>query len=506
MKAIYSILFSILAVGCLQAQQITDGIRYSLEENLGCARFTAMSCSMGALGGDFSALRNNPAGGAVFLKSNISFSAALLDRKNTSTYFNHSENGFSNDFALNQMGAIFVFNNPNEESNFQKITLGINYDITRSFENEIYIKGQGNNSIGNFFLAQAQGIPLNLLELEPGESIADLYKYLGETRGSYAQNAFLGYQGYLFDALDPDNSGNSNYISNISGNVFDQKYLNTSTGNNSKFSINLATQVANDYYFGINLNTHSILFEQSTYFVEKNNNVDSMISAIGFENNLSTSGTGVSAQFGAIAKVADNFRFGLTWDTPTYYQISERTSQYLETRRSVNGENILAIVDPRVVNFYEDYTLKTPGKIAGSAAYVFGQRGLISFDYSYKNFSNMKFKPSNDSYFQELNQNIQNSLNGVSTFRVGAEYRINQLSLRGGFHFEESPYKNHDTLGNLRGFSFGTGYNFGSWNLDLAYSRSEQDRELQMYSIGFTDKAVVNNVYNNFVLSMGFNF
>ena len=494
------------SISYLQAQQISDGLRYGFEDNLGSARFTALSGSMGALGGDFSALGINPAGGAVYLNSNFAFSGSLLDRKNTSTYFNHSENSFSNDFNLNQIGGVFVFENSNDESSFQKFTLGVNYEMTRSLENEIYIKGMGNNSIGNFFLAQAQGIPLNLLELEPGESISDLYKFLGETRGSSAQNAFLGYQGYLFDSLDPDNPNNSSYISNIFGSEFDQRYLYGSSGNNSKFTINLATQVANDYYFGINLNTHSILFEQSTYFVEKNNNVESLISAIGFENNLSTSGTGISAQFGAIAKVAENFRFGLSWDTPTYYQISERTSQYLETQRSVNGQSTLAIVDPMIVNLYEDYTLKTPGKIGASAAYVFGLKGLISFDYSYKNFSNMKFKPSNDSYFQELNQGIKNSLEATSSFKAGAEYRINQLSLRGGFHYEESPYKNQDTLGDLMGFSLGTGYNFGSWNLDLAYSRSEVDEEMQMYSVGFTDKATVNNVYNNFILSMGFSF
>lgn len=506
MKAIYILVFSIFSFSILNAQQISDGLRYGTDSNLGSARFTSLSGAMGALGGDFSAMRNNPAAGAVFLRSNMTLSASLLDVENNSTYFNNAEQSFANDLNLNQFGAIFVFDNPDEESNFKKFTLGVNYDMSRGLENELFIAGKGTNSIANFFIAQAQGIPLNLLETEPGESISDLYSYLGETRGSSAQNAFLGYQGYLFDPLDPTNGSNTSYISNIAGNSFDQEYLNRSRGYNSKFTLNLATQISNDFYLGVNLNTHTLDFNRSTYFVESNSNPGSLVNTIGFENNLSSTGTGVSAQIGGIAKVGENFRFGLNLDTPTWFLISEATSQYLESWRKEDDRNVVANVDPGIINIYEDYELKIPGKLGASAAYVFGQNGLLSIDYSYKDYSNMKFKPTSDSYFQNLNRSIETLLQGSSTFRAGAEYRIDRLSLRGGFHLEESPYKNKTTMGDLTGFSLGTGYTFGDFNLDLAYSRSEQDREEQFYSIGFTDKAIVNTVYSNFILSLGFNF
>lgn len=506
MKAIYFLIFSVLSTTILQAQQITDGLRYGTEQNLGSARFTALSGAMGALGGDFSAMRNNPAGGAVFVISSISISTSLLDTKNSSSYYNNSEKSFSNDLYLNQAGGVFVFDNPHKDSSFKKFTIGVNYDMSNGLDNEIYVAGRGNKSVGNFFLEQAQGIPLDLLQTQPGESISDLYRYLGETRGTSAQNAFLGYQAYLFDALDPSNSSNSSYISNVSGNSFNQEYIDYSSGYNSKFTINLATQVTNDFYFGVNLNTHSLHYEQTTFFIETNSNPGSIVNGIGFENNLSVNGTGISAQIGAIAKVADNFRFGINLDTPTWFRISEVTSQYLESRRKVNDRNTTTIVDPQILNIYEDYDLKTPGKLGTSAAYIFNQNGLISLDYSYKDYSSMEFKPSNDPHFRDLNQSIENSLKGASSFRAGAEYRIDQVSLRGGFHYEESPYKNKRTVGDLTGFSLGTGYNFGSWNMDFAYSRSEQDKELQFYPIGFTDKAMVNTVYSNFILTVGFNF
>jgi hypothetical protein len=506
MKRITFFVIAVLAMAISSAQDIKDGLRYSTEQNIGSARFIALSGAMGALGGDMSAIKVNPAGGAVFLKSNVTFSGALFDVENKASYFNNTEKSISDDVSLNQVGGIFVINNSNKESSFKKFTIAVNYDTTKNFDNQLYIAGTGNTSIGNFFLAQAQGIPLNLLQLQSGESISDLYNYLGENEGTAAQNAFLGYQGYLFDPLDPNDPSNTIYISNIADGTFNQEYSYLSQGYNSKFSINFSTQVTDNFYFGANINTHTLDYDRSTFLLERNSNPGSTVNRVGFENNLSVEGAGFSAQIGAIAKVANNFRFGLSLDTPTWFQISEETTQYLESRRIDGGQNISQIVDPNVINVFEDYTLRTPGKVTASAAYIFGKNGLVSFDYSFKDYSQIEFSPTDDIYFNNLNNIIENKLKGASIYRVGAEYRIKQLSLRGGFHYEESPYKNETTLGETTGFSAGAGYNFGRYTFDLAYSRSEQERNQQLYSVGLTDSAKVNSIYSNFILSLGFNF
>lgn len=490
-----------------QAQNINDGLRYSLEDNTGTARFTALSGAMGALGGDISAMRVNPAGGAVFVTSNVTLTASLADIGNKASYFNNTEKTFSNKINLGQAGGVFVFNNPNEASAFKKFTIGFNYDTSKNFDNELFIAGRGNNTIGDFFLEQAQGISLDLFQLQGNENISDLYAYLGETQGTAAQNAFLGYQGYLFNPIDPDNPNNTEYLSNIANGSYNQEFLYISKGYNSKFTLNFATQITDNFYLGANLNTHSIDFRRSTLLVETNSNPGSFVSAVGFENNLYVRGAGISAQFGGIAKVAENLRLGLTFDTPTWYDISEETSQYLETRRLEEGRNVTAVINPNVRNIYENYTLRTPGKLTGSIAYIFGQHGLVSFDYSYKDHSNIKFSPDRTSiYFNELNNSIENTLTGVSTYKIGAEYRIDLFSLRGGYSYEESPYKDSETLGDLQGFSLGLGYNLGSYFFDLAYSRTQQDRFEQMYSVGLTDAAEVSSTYNNFMFSVGFNF
>ena len=46
----------------LLAQNEIDALRYSTDAPLGTARFSAMSGAFGSLGGEFSALSQNPAG------------------------------------------------------------------------------------------------------------------------------------------------------------------------------------------------------------------------------------------------------------------------------------------------------------------------------------------------------------------------------------------------------------------------------------------------------------
>src|SRR5699024_12825573 len=102
MKIYYSLLFSLVCAFTMKGQQISDALRYSTEDHLGTARYTALSGSMGALGGDLSAMEVNPAGGAVFSNSYATFSAGHRNNGNSTTYFGNDENSTSNRFNLKQ--------------------------------------------------------------------------------------------------------------------------------------------------------------------------------------------------------------------------------------------------------------------------------------------------------------------------------------------------------------------------------------------------------------------
>ncbi len=504
MKRIFFLLIATIAMTIANAQDITDGLRYATDATTGTARFNAMSGAFGALGGDLSAMALNPAGSAVFINNEMSVSLGVLDKQNDTNYFNTLGRGIDTDVAVNQAGAVFVFNNPDEASKWKKFTIGLNFNNTNNLDDEVFIQGTGNISIGDYFLNRSQGIPLELLQLQGGETISDLYAYLGETQGTAAQDAFLGYQGFIINPINPDNPDNTQYVSNIAPGHFNQEYSLSSRGFNGKYTINFGVQYMENFYFGINLNTHSIDYIQTTFLYESNSNAGSLVNEVGFENNLSVLGNGFSAQVGSIVKLGDKFRVGITYDTPTWYEISEETTQYLETRRTEKGQSITEIINPNVLNVFEAYKLRAPGRYAASVAYIFGKEGLISVDYSYKDYSQTKFTSNFQGEFTPLNNVINSSLKGSSTIRVGGEYRISELSLRGGFRYEESPYQNGTTVGDLTGFSLGLGYDFGDYNFDVAYSRSQQDKNQQLYNTGLTSVAAVNTTFNNIMFTLGF--
>ena len=155
-----------------------------------------------------------------------------------------------------------------------------------------------------------------------------------------------------------------------------------------------------------------------------------------------------------------------------------------------------------VINVYEPYNLSTPGKLTGSLAYIYKKSGLLSIDYSIKDYGTISFSPNDD--FRDLNSEINNKLGLATELRIGGEFRIKALSLRAGYRTEKSPYINQTTIGNLTGYSSGLGYNFGGTKLDFTYSHSQRNYQKQFFNVGMTDFSNINSVMNNFTISMTF--
>lgn len=503
MKKLSLLFIGVLSMSSLMAQDITDAVRYSLDEVQGTARFRSMSGAFGALGGDMSAVSINPAGSAIFTKSHASVSLSNLNINNDVTYFNGFNSSSESKIDLNQTGAAFVFNNTNENGSWKKFVLSVAYDKTSNFEDNWFASGTNTNSIDNYFLDYGQGLRLDEISAFPGESFTEAYSEIGSIYGFGHQQAFLGYESFILEP-NSDTDGNTLYTSNIAAGNFNQSYSYAARGYNGKFTFNAGTQYEDNLYLGLNLNSHFINYERSTFLNESNSNAGSSVSNVQFENNLATTGAGFSFQLGAIAKLTQAFRVGLTYDSPTWYNIAEETTQYVSTVRDDSGSNVVQTINPNIVNIFPEYTLQTPGKLTGSFAYVFGDQGLISFDYSRKDFGNIKFKPTSDTYFSSQNNIISDNLKVASTYRLGGEYRYKDFSFRGGYRLEESPYNNDNFFGDLTGYSLGLGYDFGNIKLDLAFDQSNRDINYQLYSVGLTDAALVDSNNTNVTLTLGF--
>jgi len=500
MKNLILTLMGVASMVSSYGQNTSDAIRYSTGETEGTARFKSMSGAFGALGGDMSAVSINPAGSAVFNLSHGSLTLSSLKTSNDVAYGSNSQSSKDSSSDMNQIGAAFVFNNRNTESLWNKFVVSLFYEQLQNYDNQFSAAGTTQNSIGSYFTDYANGLRLDEITALTGETISQAYSGIGSEYGSSYQQAYLGYESFILEPADDTSNDNTTYTSNIAAGDFYQEYSYASTGYNGKFSANLGFQYDKNIYFGINLNSHLVNYERSTLFYEDNTNTGSTINQVNFDNTLLTTGEGFSLQLGSIVKVNDFIRLGLTYDSPTWLRLREETTQYLYTFE--DATNLEAEVDPAVINVFPEYNLRTPAKITGSAAFIIGDTGLISVDFSRKDYSATKFKSSTGGGFSQQNSVISNTLKAANTLRIGGELRHKKFSYRGGYKMEQSPYKDTAAYGDLKGFSLGLGYDFGGSRLDLTYENSKREIDHRFFNAGNLDTARINTTNSNVSLTL----
>lgn len=474
------------------AQEMTtsDALRYAIENINGTARFRSMGGAFGAVGGDLSSININPAGSLFFNNNFASASITSFNNNNNSNYFGTRDKESYSTLDLNQIGAVLVFNDKSGSSDWNKISVALNYENTNNFDNRLFTSGVNPyNSISQYFVDQANFI---------------------------ANTEFNDYQyDMAFDTyiIDPHPSVPNQFVSNVSpGGNYYQDYFATTNGYNGKLTANVATSYKDKLFLGINLNAHFTDYVLTTSLYENNDNPDNpntqpTVRNIVFDNQLSTYGSGFSFNLGAIYKATESLRLGASYESPTWYNLNDELVQDLYTYDNVNvalGDENRYYGSPIFV--FPTYRLRTPSKITGSATYIFNKKGLISIDVAQKDYSNTEFKNTNQNNFRDLNSQMNTALNNAYEIRIGGEYKIKQFSIRGGYRFEESPYKVDYAMGDLTTYSAGLGYNFGENRIDLSYSNSHQNYNQSLISSGMTDTSRTRIIQNNVTVTYSINF
>lgn len=490
----------VLSCAVLSAQNINDVLRYSAENIQGTARFQAMGGAFGALGGDLSSLNVNPAGSAVFNYSQFTISGSNFNRNNDAFFGNNTLNTDINYLDINQVGGVFVFKS--SDGPWKKLALAFNYDMVENFDNEFAVSGNTVQGIDNYFLNFAQGEPLGPLRVQQGEFIEEAYLDIGAGLGFGAQQAFLGFQAGIIEPTVDDDT-NTSYVSNAQYSSVNQDYIQSTTGYNSRFTANFAGQYQDNLYLGASLNFHSVLYDRLTLLDESGYDTGSGVQFTTFDNLLRTEGYGFSFSLGAIAKLNDNIRVGGSYQSPTWYELTDDTSQRINSSLAVPD---IDFINFTVVNLFEEYRIKTPAKLTGSVAVIFGKDGLLSFDYGYQDMSQAELRPTSDPSFASENDFIAGELGAVNTYRLGGEMRFDEVSLRAGYRYEESPYEDGDIIGDLTGYSGGIGYDFGGSRLDLAVNRTEQDVNTLLFDSGINSATMINRINTNITLGYTLKF
>ena len=471
MKKTIFIIGILLNISIINAQNVTDALRYSYILQGGTSRSNAMGNSFGAIGGDATSLYFNPAGLGAYRSSELTITPGFEINKSESDFLNKKYSDF--DFGLNINNLAVVLSIPNDgECDF--FNFGVSYNKLNNFRENIFIKGINNkNSVTDWFASKANGYTWQELDNENND-IESFY-------GSPAWWTYL---------INPINYTDDNTFYSSMFNKYGQEQTQRiyRNGYQGEYNISMGLNFQNFLLFGLSFGLQTIKFEEIKNLIEIDiNNIIKDFNRLDYREYLQTKGIGVNAKMGLICNPIDWLKLGVSVHTPTIYGMqdewwttirSDIDSIFDEQGKQVK---IHEITSP---NGYYEYNFVSPFRANASAGFVIQNFALINLDYELVTYNSTKLKSSkyDDYTFEDENSSIRENLVTSHNVKLGAEYRLlPMLCLRAGVGYYGSPYK-HNKKGFVMNYSGGLGFKLGKYTfLDAAYSYFSGNENYYIY-------------------------
>ncbi|WP_304065989.1 OmpP1/FadL family transporter [Pedobacter glucosidilyticus] len=446
--------FIVGTISSVSAQYTSDALKFSGTESSVTARFGGLGGPHTSLGGDLSSLYGNPAGLGMFSSSEFSFTPGYVNSSNKTTYLGQNSESSLGNLNINNLGVVFhspTYRTGDLKKGLVSINFGIGYQKNNFFRNELSFSGVTNaNGLGNYFanLANNDKNPSTNQPYAPDQILDNL--------------VFAAYEGFLMDY----NTNNNSYSSNTRSGA-DQVVSYDRKGGQSNVDFSLGMNFSNKFYLGFGLGLASINYRSEELLNEQGfNDVDNVDYNTNFSKSFDTRGSGVNFKIGAILKPVKEIRLGLSLETPTYYSIDDDYYEELSLRDPDNN----FITDNNSYPF--SYRLNTPLKLNGGISFFIGNKGFISADINYQDFSTIKFKSDENALNINTNRQIASTYQESINIGLGAEYKVtNNVALRAGYRNLGSPYQ--DLAYKANRYTGGIGYRFGSYTLDFAVQHQQ---------------------------------
>jgi hypothetical protein len=508
MKTKYIIAIALLAITKTYAQEPADALRYSWLTQNGTARNQAIGGAGVSLGGEFSSLFINPAGLGFYKTSEFVITPGYSLKDFKSTYKNNRAASNNNNFNLGASGLLFSSSSPDKK--IKSFTFAIGVNRMADFNKHVYYKGQNTtSSYSEKYLEEL----VNNNVTDPNNAAVD-----------YPTGSSLAFNTYLIDTVQAADGSVSGYRSLADPNfgLIQENTINTS-GGITDLSLGGGLNLQEKLFFGVTLSFDFLNYDRDAHYKESDASGVSTNNFNYFESNetLNTKGIGGNAKFGVIYKPVEDVRLGLTFQTPTSYQLTDKYSSEVITdlegyggagikRQSSNDLNNGQLLESK-------YNLNTPLKATASASFVFrevenvkNQRGFITADVEFVNYKGTSFKAADKSdvaakdYYSSLNKVMDNLYKNAFNFRIGGEVKFNTIMFRLGGAYYGNPYKNESA--NLYKASGGLGYRNKGIFIDLTYVYSI-NKDIH-YPYQLQDKinspASVKNNAGNIIVTVGF--
>ena len=446
------------------AQETYQNTKMAENSLTGTARYVGMGGAMEALGADISTMSSNPAGIGLFRKSQVSMTFGVVAQTDAETALNYNGSTLSFDGkkskpSFDQAG--FVWSPSSKSSNY--INLGFNYHKSTNF-NQILtavgrLDGASQNRLTAAKYAKIRKEVNDYAESHPNASSKDLQDYSNYLGDMIATGVDYGYQNMFGTNAD------GSMMNSLKGEDF--LFGQYQHGYIGVYDFNISGSLNNRVWLGLTVGLHDVHYNSNSSYGEILEQVgtasdgSSVNAATSSMEQVKITGTGFDVKFGAIFRpfVDSPFRIGVYVNSPVFYELTRSSAIDMEaynlpksfapseSQPGISGN--LYDSDYHNISDY-DFRLNTPWKVGASLGHTIGSNIALGATYEYAWYNHMDTRIKDGGYYdyywgeyyesstsdKVMNENTKSSLNGVSTLKIGMEYKpIQMLALRFGYNY-----------------------------------------------------------------------
>lgn len=512
-KYILSVLL-LLGTVTIGAQETYENTKLIDNDLNGTARYVGMGGALDALGADISVIGSNPAGLGLMTKSRAEVSFGFVSQPGVSAF----QQGNPTNASFDQVGFVYVTRDmlgDNDGFNF-----AVNYHKSRNFDYILSAVGDLKNASQNTlsFLKAIYGG-----RAKDGTSIFNLEKTKnGMIRGTHPFTSQLDNLYYNNLMVDYNNA-----VSYSTATGYDMQRAHT--GYIGTYDVSMSGAISPRFYLGVTTGFHDVHYTGTGEYVEDLVDISNKpLTALMVHDEKTITGMGVDVKLGAIFLPIENspFRIGLSVATPTFYSLTINTRAYMRHNLGASQSMQNGYLGGTTNESYS-FKILTPWNFGISLGHTVGNYLALGASYNYVDYGSMKTRVNEgsdydwrtDSYYENssddtnMNEHTKQTLKGVSTIKLGAEFRpVTNLALRAGYNYISPMYQTNafkdgtvDSYGSnystatdyvnwdsTNRFTLGVGYQMKNFNIDLAYQYSAQNGDFHPFMDAYGDYYYIN--------------
>lgn len=546
MNKTYIAIFGSLLPLSMYGQSAIDAQQVTQSDFRGTARFMSMGGAFTALGGDLSAMSQNPAGIGVYRSNEIGVTLDINAQK-TETPFTNGQ--FANTASQTKVGCNnFGFVGTTRLTGAMKtLNWGVTYNKVASFD-RVYngYLPTVSTSLSNYIAAFSYGIPEDNLYTSDWNQ----FNPYQDTNSDWL--SILAYDTFMINATGTTPDGGNTYTGLYKSNTVGDALFNVrERGSVDEYDISVGGNVENVVYWGLSIGITDFDYQRSAYYSESlgnalvpddNGYLGNGNYEFGLDNVKTISGSGWNLKAGLIFRPVNELRIGVAVHTPTWYRFSQTydaVNDFTYTPTDDAGHSIgeTKSGDPYTDQAFFQWRLNSPWKFMVGVAGVIGNKAILSADYEFQGYNSMSAQTPNryDDWgngfqYQDdpfINNAVKEYFKNVNVVRLGAEYRLTpQLSVRAGYNISTSNVKDQAYDGKIEVIASGTdpsytftkqtqnitcgiGYRYQAWYIDAAYVYTDRSGKYNAYTNwdgNVAPSMSLKDHNSSVVLSTGFKF